>query len=128
MKFSVQDARKLLDAADVFFEPDDEEIVLNMNDVWGWATAYGEYVKDEELPELAGLFWNYGWAGILYWVSEKNNNMESEFYDVNRCVQFVRHEERLRKSVPNSSKRAYKKLSYTIGQDGWFRTILHRIM
>lgn len=117
MKFSVHDARKLLDAADVFFEPDDEEIVLNMNDVWGWACADGEELEEKDLPEVAELFWSYGWCGILYWVSERHDQGTSEFQDNNRFIEFVRNEERIKKKVPESSTRAYYKASYTIGEE-----------
>lgn len=115
-----ESAKRLLDAAEVFYgsEGDLEEAhldqVLNMNDVWCWACAWGEPVADEELPEVARLFREYGWAGILYWVSEKHNGLTSEFYDNNRYIEFVRNEERIRKEVPDSNKRAYHKESYQI--------------
>ena len=91
-------------------------LVLNMNDTWGWAMAWGEEVPDDKVGEIADLIWLYGYAGALYWVSERHGQMRSEFEDINRCVDFVRHEEKLRKDEPNSSKRAYKKLVYTLGQ------------
>jgi len=117
--FNIEEARKLLDAANVFFYTKDEEEgelgqTLNMNDVWCWACADGEYVSDEELPQVATLFWRYGNAGILFWVSEKNNCLKSEFFDVNRHIDFVRKEEQIRKDFPNPSDRAYEKISYTI--------------
>ena len=87
-----------------------------MNDTWCWACAMGEYVPDKSLPEVAELFWRYGNAGLLYWVSERNNGMRSEFHDVNRMASFVRHEEKLRKKVPSSSARAYKRIKYTLGK------------
>jgi hypothetical protein len=40
--------------------------------------------------------------------------MRSEFEDINRFVDFVRQEEQVRKDVPESTKRAYKKVSYTL--------------
>lgn len=89
--------------------------VLNMNDVWGWACADCEEVAEEELQAVALLFHNYGWCGILYWVSEKRGGMKSEFLDNNRFIDFVRHEEGLREKVPNSSERAYKKIKYKLG-------------
>lgn len=133
MEFSIDEAKKLLGAAGVFFDADDlkedpetfNRYVLNMNDVWGWACAYCEGVQEDELPELALLFFNYGWAGILYWVSKKNNNMRSEFLDVNRHIDFVRHEEELVNQFPDSSTRAYKNITYTLGKD---RTIWQYIM
>ena len=56
-----------------------------------------EYVSDEELPKVANLFWNYGWCGILYWASKKNNGMKSEFFDNNRFIEFVENEEKIMK-------------------------------
>ena len=105
--------------------PQDEEtpgLTLNMNDTWGWAIAWGEPVPDEKITELSGLIWEYGNAGVLYWVSEQHGGMRSEFHDINRFVDFVRREERLKKAVPDSNRRAYTKLTYTLGGDGlWGR-------
>jgi len=119
--FDINSARKLLRAGDVFFDDDEEELelkqTLNMNDVWCWASADGQYVPDEKLAEVAELFWRYGWAGILYWVSEQNGHMRSEFLDNNRFIDFVKHEEQLRKDIPEPDKRAYKKISYTLGMN-----------
>ncbi|MGH9369696.1 MAG: hypothetical protein ACRD3M_18750 [Thermoanaerobaculia bacterium] len=113
------EARQLLTLAGVFYEPDDEikeyAQTLNMNDVWGWATAWGQYVPDSELPRVGELFYRYGWCGILYWMSEQHEQMRSEFLDVNRFVDFVRQEEKLREAEPSFSKRAYKKIEYSLG-------------
>jgi hypothetical protein len=68
------------------------------------------------LPEVARLFWNYGWCGILYWMSERHDQMKSEFHDINRFVEFVRREEDIRKEVPDSSERAYVKREYVLGK------------
>lgn len=120
MKYSIEQARKLLAGAGLFYGIDDEDDpdemaqTLNMNDVWAWASAEGEYVPDDKLPGLADLFRRYGWAGILYWVSEKNDGLRSEFHDNNRFIDFVRHEETLRKEVPDSNTRGYIKISYTL--------------
>lgn len=115
----IEAARKLLEAADIFYDnsENDPELqqFINMNDVWGWASAYGEHVKDEELIEVADLFKSYGWAGILYWVSKKNDNMRSEFYDNNRFIDFVANEERIKLEVSDYNKRAYHKTSYMLG-------------
>lgn len=123
--FSVEQARELLGKAGLFFDADDGDDTeesrqkmaqtLNMNDVWGWACADGKYVPDDKLPELAALFYRYGWAGVLYWVSEQSGGMRSEFHDNNRFIDFVRHEERLRKEIPEDSQRAYKKIQYILG-------------
>lgn len=91
------------------------QFVLNMNDTWGWATAWGEDIPEEKLVEVAQLFVTYGHCGLLYWVSERHEGLRSEFEDINRCVDFVRHEEQLKKDVPESTKRAYKKIAYTLG-------------
>ena len=116
---NTETARKLLTLAEVFFDTDDEDSklsqTLNMNDTWAWACSDGEYVPDEELPEVAGLFVRYGWAGILYWVSERRDSLTSEFEDNNRLIEFVRNEERLRNTL-NHSELAYKKITYTIGE------------
>ena len=133
MKFSIDEAKQLFKSADVFFDADDLEedpktwnrYILNMNDVWGWACADCEEVKEDELPELARLFFSYGWAGILYWVSQKRNNVRSEFLDNNRHIDFVRNEEELVKEVPDSSRRAYKNITYTLGKD---RGLWHYLM
>lgn len=121
--FNIESARKLLNDAGVFFsyDPEDEDTnqkmaqTLNLNDVWCWACADGEYVTDEELPRVAELFFRYGWAGILYWVSERSEGKPSEFHDNNRFIEFVRQEEQLRKDVPDFNERAYKKIRYTLG-------------
>lgn len=122
--FSIDAARELLTKADVFFgvDEDDEDSsdekwnqTLNMNDTWAWACADGEYVPDEELPRVAELFWRYGNCGILFWASERNDKMRSEFHDINRFVDFVSQEEAIRDEEPSSSKRAYLKREYTVG-------------
>ena len=124
MMFSIEEARKLLTDAGLFFSPnedgDDEDEqdmsqMLNLNDVWGWACADGEIVPEEELPKVAELFWSYGRCGILFWVSEKRGNCRSEFHDINRFVDFARAEEKIREELPGSSARAYAKREYVIG-------------
>lgn len=111
-----QRARQLLESAGVFFDIGEVGTqVLNMNDVWGWATADGEEVPDSELPRLGELFFRYGWCGVLYWVSQRNDNMQSEFADVNRFIEFVECEENIRKEEPDGDKRAYLKREYVIG-------------
>lgn len=117
--FSKDEAARLLENAHVFYprnEGDDEigDHLLNMNDTWAWATAWAEKVEDDALVEVAELFWRYGNAGLLYWVSQQHDGMRSEFYDNNRAIEFVANEERIRKNVPDYNKRAYHKESYTI--------------
>ena len=94
-----------------------ESLELNMNDIWGWALAWTESIPAEKVVEVGELFRLYGWCGLAYWVSEQHEQMRSEFKDVNRTIDFVRHEEALRKTEPNSTKRAYRKLVYTLGED-----------
>ena len=123
--FSEDKARRLLRAASVFFYDDPSELdedegaewlqTINISDTWGWACADGEYVPDKDLPEVAQLFRAYGWCGILYWVSERREQMTSEFCDINRFIEFVRHEEAIKKEVSDDSGRAYAKRTYTIG-------------
>ena len=115
---SIDEAKQLLSAAGVCY-PEDEEMPglhLNMNDTWGWALAWGEPVPDDKVVEVATLFSYYGTCGLLYWVSEQHNQMRSEFADINRFVDFVRNEERVRKETPDSSERAYRKITYKIGE------------
>ncbi len=118
--FTAESALVLLRAAGVFYwnEPDpgvpQADCELNMNDTWGWALSWGEYVPDDKLIEVARLFWQYGWAGCLYWVSERHERMRSEFEDINRMVDFVRHEEDIRRAIPDSNRRAYFRTSYSL--------------
>jgi len=123
---TIDEARELLRKADVFYANSPEELfegdspqdlqTINFNDTWGWASAWGEHVPDEELERVADLFWRYGWCGILYWCSERHEKMKSEFHDINRYVQFVREEESIRDALPGSSQRAYAKRVYTLGE------------
>ncbi len=87
---------------------------LNQNDTWGWALSFGQHVPDDKLVEVAELYSRYGDCGVLYWVSEQNNQMRSEFEDINRYVDFVRMEEQIKKKYPGSSERAYYKPSYRL--------------
>lgn len=133
---TADEAREMLKRAGLFYyddgdPPDPEEYpteekrkaigqTLNMNDTWGWATAFGQEITDEELPKVASLFWQYGRCGVLYWVSEKNKSadgepMRSEFEDINRFVDFVRNEERVAKECHDAGKNLYSyKASYTL--------------
>ena len=117
--FTIERAREMLCNAGVFYYNSEEELkkycdddeslqVLNMNDVWGWACADCEEVSDDELPELATLFFRYGFCGVLYWVSKKRNNCRSEFYHYNRMIDFVEQEEKLRSGSKSESEYAYK--------------------
>lgn len=125
--FTQESALAFLRAAHLFYwnEPDEDEKdepypshrQLNMNDTWGWALAWGEYVPDEKLIEVAELVRRYGWCGALYWVSEQHGGVRSEFKDINRFVDFVRREEQLRMAEPDPSKRAYANIRYWLGSE-----------
>jgi hypothetical protein len=106
---------------DYLKEMENELQELNMNDVWGWALAYGVKVADEDLPELARLYHAYGYCGVLYWVAEKDGWERSEFNDITRYVEFVRNEEAIKKELPGSNARAYAKRGYVLG--GWWQAI-----
>lgn len=131
MSWSIEEAKRLLQAAEVTCATDEEVAsgeyedysesdtrTINMNDTFGWALAMGEEVPEECLPEVARLFWNYGFHGLTYWTSKRNDWMKSEFFDVQRGIDFVRREEELRESEPEPSRRAYTKLTYTLGPHG----------
>jgi hypothetical protein len=135
MRFTINEAADFLELAGVFYysrkeieemkaDPewaDEADLLvpfeLNLNDTFWWASAYGALVPEDELPKLAGLFWLYGWNGILYWATLQDPKIKPEFLDVRRALEFVGHEERLRAEEPSSSKRAFTKLSYTIGNE-----------
>lgn len=113
-------ARTLLKQSEFFFDEDDEMPAgfwINLNDVFGWGCSDTEQVKDDELIPVANLFRQYGWCGLLYWVSQKRGGCQSEFKDINRFINFVRNEEEIIQQVPSDSKRAYLKTSYTLGED-----------
>lgn len=123
--FTIESARELLKNAEVFFDCDDpeddpmESQTLNLNDAFYWACSDGEHVADNELERVAELFWHYGIHGIYYWVIvEKRKDTKVEFLDVNRFVEFVKHEEEIRNAEPSSSRRAYQKVQYMIGECG----------
>jgi len=115
------EARTFLEASGLCFGRDeadeDGRLTLNFNDVWGWACADGEEVEDHELVEVARLLRDYGWCGLLYWASEKNGGARSEFLDNNRFIDFVRREEAVRIAVPDSNRRAYHRVCYTLGEE-----------
>lgn len=124
--FSYEEAESLLNAADVFYENNGKH-ELNMNDAMEWGTADCEVVPKEEMQRVAGLFFRYGWHGVVYWVVERRGWKDTDFRDVNRAVEFIRHEEKLRKEVPDSSTRAYAHLRYTIGTAKEPKGVMERI-
>lgn len=121
---AIEHARQRLRAADLFIYDSSDELdegesaewlqTINLNDVFAWAAADGEYVPDEELPQLAQLYAAYGWCGVLYWVSQRRGGERSEFHDINRYIDFVRHEETW-KADKTSSEAAYGTFTYTLG-------------
>ena len=96
---------------------DEDGFFLCMNDTWAWASGDCERVLPVNIEEVVRLFTSFGHAGLLYWVSERRDRMRSEFYDINRFVEFVRNEERICHEVPDHSARGYHKASYAIGQE-----------
>lgn len=112
-------ARKLLSDAGVFYgdfgeSPEDAQ-TLNMNDTFGWALAWGLFIPDDKLVEVAQLFCRYGEAGLVYWASQSEGGMRSEFHDINRQIDFAANEERIRLETPDSNKRAYREVTYMLG-------------
>lgn len=127
--FDKKSALTFLRSAHVFYysDPDpDKEYQqrvaqsLNMNDTFGWALAYGPHIPDDNLVEVAELFWRYGNGGLYYWCTicpdEEERMNGSEFEDIQRAIDFVRHEEKERLSGKSSDERAYHKLVYTLGK------------
>ena len=119
---SVEKAKALLKEANIFYDCEGDEDqslaqAINLNDAFFWACSDYEIVADDELPRLAELFFRYGWAGACYWVAiEKRGGEVPEFLDVRRQIEFVKNEEAIIAEEPSSSKRAYQKRQYTIGE------------
>ena len=122
LMFTIESAREFLRSGHVFFGKDEDADdpkwaqTINLNDSMWWGTGDGEYVPDESLVEVATLFYRYGWCGILYWASQRENRPVPEFLDVRRFIEFVREEENLRREIESSSKRAYHKIEYKLGE------------
>lgn len=100
-------------------EAKDNFHLINLSDTFGWGEADCEKVEDEDLPRVAELFFHYGWGGIVYWVTTKRLYMRdvefpSEFKDVNRAINFVRHEEEVKEKIPDSNKRAYHSANFKV--------------
>jgi len=123
----IPSAREFLQKAGVFYDADPDEPDmgdgtptsenLNLNDAFFWACSDCEHVPDIAVVEVANLFWRYGWCGILYWVCNRRDMKRVEFKDINRFIDFVRHEEAVRKELPGSSQRAYRNVVYTLGEE-----------
>lgn len=115
-----QEQLEFLEKAGVFYGRDDNDPdvkwgrMINLNDTFWWASAYCQEVKDEDISEVYGLFWNYGWIGILYWCAKKGD-ITPEFEHVRRQIDFVKHEEEAKEGCKSASEHAYKKIVYTLG-------------
>jgi len=48
-------------------------LLLGLNDTFYYASADAEKVETNEIPGLARLARNYGYAGVVYWASLKRN-------------------------------------------------------
>lgn len=114
-KEGISSDQSMLLSSGYCFQDEDGGLSLNMNDTWAWALSWCPKVPKEQIEEVATLFKKYGFAGLLYWNSKQNEDMRSEFHDINRYIDFVANEERITKEVPDYNKRAYHKASYTIG-------------
>ena len=114
---TIDEAKALIQSYCMDIDPEEgcPPLLINLNDVFGWAVADAEQVEEHEIERLGALIRQYGWCGVLYWVSTKRNGMRSSFHDINRFIDFVAEEERLKRDMPSSTKRAYHKLTYTLG-------------
>jgi hypothetical protein len=108
-----EDVRLMLASGCAFWS--EGKLELNMNDTWSWALGWCPEVPQDQVKEVARLFRLYGSAGLYYWHSCQENNMKSEFADINRFVEFVRNEEKICQEVPLAAIRAYHKVKYEIG-------------
>lgn len=123
-----EEAWAVLKATSYYYEDEyqeakpEERHMMIMNDTWGWACADGFYLTDENVVRVAMLFVRYGHGGLLYFQHKdlEGGKLVSEFTDINRHLQFVINEERIREELPGSGERAYTKRSYTI--DGELKT------
>lgn len=118
-RVQLEEARNDPECSEFIQDMESEIQVINLNDTWAWACADCVKPEDSELPEVARLYREYGWCGILYWAAEKQDIKRSEFEDTTRKLEFVRHEEAIRKEFENettSSKLAYAKRIYTLGE------------
>lgn len=97
---------------------DEDGILLWMNDTFNWASSDAIQVEPDEIDELFRLFQRYGFCGAVYWASKKDQYCSrSAFKDINRFIDFVAAEEKLRADEPSSNKRAGIALVYTLGKE-----------
>lgn len=52
---------------------DNTKLCIIMNDVWAWATADGETVEWNDIPEVYGIWKNQGNDGLLVWACKRRN-------------------------------------------------------
>lgn len=62
----------------IFDQGEDKQWFVFLNDTWYWACSDCEEISAEEQNEVAGLFREYGRAGVIYWVTKKRGHA-SEF-------------------------------------------------
>lgn len=89
---------------------------IDLNDTFFWACADCEEIPDECLVEVDDLYSRYGLCGVYYWVCKRRGTWKVEFKDIQRMIDFVVREEGLRAEEPNSNRRAYRNLKYTLGE------------
>lgn len=100
-----------------FYVRKDDPVLLRsllMSDVFGWALGMAEVIPADQLDEVARLFKEYGFCGLVYWVSQRNGEMRSEFPAMNRKIDYVAHEEAARLAAKDTTDWAYKKVSYLV--------------
>ena len=120
---NIERAKTLITASGMCFGPDFEfedeakPFTINLNDAFWWACGDAETIPEDSLIEVADLFYQYGICGVYYWVLRRRGIAQVEFADINRFVEFVSHEERIKVEVPSDNKRAYHKATYTIGSE-----------
>ena len=112
----IDDDLRLLLASGCAFGRPGGGVTLNMNDTWAWACSDLPEVPADQVGQVARLFRKYGFAGLMYWYTlQPDGPKRSAFHDNNRAIEFVSNEERIRRETPESSKRAYRQVTYTIG-------------
>lgn len=117
MTESELNAKRILDAAGVFFDPEDdiEPNTLNLNDCYHWATAEAKTVPDADLPRVAELFLRYGCPGVYWWAWVVDGRFSVEFPHRRRQFQYIDKEEELRAAAKSHSGYAYTRIKYEIG-------------
>ena len=67
----------------IYLEKADEEIIMCvlMNDIFAWACADQEDITLEDIPLIYQLNKEYGYAGVIAWVSKKRGYEPQEAFD-----------------------------------------------